>query len=144
MVRAELVRRKLAHLSGYLRELQEYAGVTSETYVRPGGPRRAVERLLQLAIETVVDINVHIVTEIEGTPPPDYRASFLGAARCGAISAALADRLAPSAGLRNALVHDYAEIDDLRVHDSISLTLDGFHEFAASVVTWLESYDDTA
>lgn len=94
--------------------------------------------MLQLVIETAVDVNVHIATETEGVPPPDYRASFAAAARCGAISAELADRLAPSAGLRDALVHEYAEIDDARVHPSITLVLADFPGYAASVLRWLD------
>lgn len=139
MVRDELVRRKLGHLTGYLDELAEYKDVSLETYSRPGGSRRSVERLVQLAIEAAVDVNVHIATEIEGSPPPDYRSSFAAMARCGAISVDLADRLAPSAGLRNALTHDYADIDDERVHASIPFVLAGFREFAVSVVAWLEA-----
>lgn len=142
MVREELVRRKLAHLTGYLDELAAYAGVTPEDYVRAGGPRRATERLIQLVIETAVDINVHIATETQGSPPPDYRTSFAAAARCGALSVALAEQLAPSAGLRNALTHDYATIDDARVSASVPLMLTGFREFAASVLAWIESPPD--
>lgn len=99
---------------------------------------RAIERLVQLVIEAAVDINVHVATEIEGSPPPDYRASFAAAARCGVVPVELATRLAPSAGLRNALIHDYADVDDARVHASIGLALSGFREFAASVHQWLE------
>lgn len=138
MVRTEIVRRKLSHLDGYLRELAAYREVTLDAYLAPGGPRRAVERLIQLIVETAADINVHVVTELEGTPPGDYRGSFLAAARVGLLPAELAERLAPAAGLRNALVHDYADVDDARVHAAIPLVLDGFREYARSVQAWLE------
>lgn len=138
MVREELIRRKLTHLSSYLDELNAYASVDPADYALAGGPRRAVERLIQLVVETAVDINVHVVTEIEGSPSPDYRASFPAAARCGAIPFDLAERLAPAAGLRNVLVHDYADIDDVRVRAAIPVTLDGFREYASAVLHWLE------
>lgn len=38
MVREELVRRKLAHLTGYLEELAAHAAIPLDAYVRAGGP----------------------------------------------------------------------------------------------------------
>jgi uncharacterized protein YutE (UPF0331/DUF86 family) len=138
MVRPEIVRRKLSHLDAYLAELEPFRGVGLEAYVAPGGPRRAVERLIQLVVEAAADINLHVASELEGRPPTDYRESFHAAARVGLIPVGLAERLAPAAGLRNALVHEYATIDDARVHASIPLVLDGFREYVRAVVAWLE------
>ena len=138
MVRPEIVRRKLLHLDGYLRELEPYREITLDAYLAPGGPRRTIERIVQLVIETAVDINLHVATEIEGRPPADYRESFRAAARIGLIPPALAGGLAPSSGLRNVLVHGYANIDDARVHAAIPLVLDGFRAYAGAVLGWLD------
>jgi uncharacterized protein YutE (UPF0331/DUF86 family) len=142
MVRPEIVRRKLSHLTGYLDELATYRDVTFDEYVARGGPRRAVERLVQLVVEAAIDINVHVATELEGRPPSDYRTSFAAAARVGLIDPALAERLAPAAGLRNALVHDYVEIDDARVHAAVPAVLDGFGDYARAVRAWLTTRHD--
>ena len=85
-----------------------------------------------------MDINLHVATEIEGRPPADYRESFRAAARIGLIPPTLAGGLAPSSGLRNVLVHGYANIDDARVHAAIPLVLDGFREYARAVLDWLD------
>ncbi len=69
MVRPEIVRRKLSHLDGYLDELERYRDVDLEMYLAASGPRRAVERLIQLIVETAADVNVHVPTELEGRPP---------------------------------------------------------------------------
>jgi len=138
MVRPEIVRRKLAHLDGYLRELEPYREISFDAYEGAGGPRRTIERLVQLIIETAVDVNLHVVTEIEGRPPADYRGSFRAAARIGLIPQTLADDLAPSAGLRNVLVHEYADVEDARVHAAIGSVLDGFREYTRAVLGWLD------
>lgn len=140
MVRPEVVARKLAHLSPYLEELKPYRAVSLEEYVAEGGPRRTIERLLQLLVEVAADINVHIVTEIEGTPPTDYRSSFSAMVRCGVLSHDLAERLAPSAGLRNILVHAYDEIDDEEVHGSIAPALEDFEAYRDAVRGWLDEH----
>lgn len=141
MVRPEVVRRKLSHLHGYLQELERHRAITYEQYLALGGPRREVERLLQLLVEAAVDINVHLVTELGGAPPGDYHSSFLDAARQGVLPAELASRLAPAAGLRNVLVHEYGDIDDAQVHGSIPRALDGWAEYARALESWLTSYE---
>lgn len=137
MVREELVRRKLALLHGYARELAEHRDVTLDEYVRGGPTRRATERLLQLIVEVAADINTHLVTEVEGMPPTGYTDSFAAAARIGAISAELAGKLKPSGGLRNALIHEYGDIEDELVHGSVPLVLDGFEEYLGQIHRWL-------
>lgn len=42
----------------------------------------------------------------------------------------------PAAKLRNALVHDHADVDDARVHAAIPVVLDGFREYAVRPI-WL-------
>lgn len=138
MVRPDVVRRKLTQLHRYLDELEAFRDVSLDAYQAPDGPRRAVERLLQLIVEVAVDTNVHIVTEMEGAPPPDYRSSFSAAARHGVFPAELGERLAPSAGLRNILVHEYGDVRDEDVHSAIHPALDDFREFAHLVREWLE------
>ena len=139
MVRPEIVNRKLSHLRMYLQELERHKDVSLVSYQAKGGPRREIERLLQLIVEVAVDINTHLITESEGLPPTDYRQSFKGAARAGVITQELAETLMPAAGLRNALVHDYAEVDDKRVHAAIPLALAGFRDYSTQVVSWLDS-----
>jgi uncharacterized protein YutE (UPF0331/DUF86 family) len=138
MVRAEVVRRKLTQLHGYLDELAVHRGLTMDDYVRRGGPRRTVERLLQLIVEAAVDTNVHVVTELEQAPPADYRSSFIAAARQGMIPADLAERLTPAAGLRNLLVHEYGNVRDDLVHAAIAPALDDFRSYAHAVQRWLD------
>lgn len=141
MVRPEIVRRKLSHLHDYLSELERHRNVTLEEYLEPDGPRRAVERLLQLVVERAVDINVHTVTELGQAPPPDYKSSFLQAANHGVIPGDLASKLAPSAGLRNVLGHEYGEIEDALVHESIVPALEDFAGYSRAVEQWLERYE---
>lgn len=140
MVRADLVRHKLALLHRYLTELEVHRNLSLEAYLTGGDRLRAIERLLQLIVEAAVDINTHLVTEIEGVPPSDYTDSFQAAVRCSVIDAGLGQLLKPSAGLRNALVHQYGGIDDARVHASITMALDGFTSYVRSVNRWLERY----
>lgn len=128
-------------LHRYLRELDAHRNITLAEYLMGGDRLRAIERLLQLIVEVAADINTHIVTEIEGLPPTDYTDSFHAMVRCAVIPFDLGERLKPSAGLRNALVHEYGGIDDRRVHAAIPLALEEFRLYAQSVVRWLDSHE---
>jgi len=139
MVRPEILSRKLSHLHLYLDELGRHRDVSLVEYRDEGGPRREVERLLQLIVEVAADINTHVVTESRGVPPKDYRQSFKMAATVGLITPELAEALMPAAGLRNAIVHDYADVDDKRVHAAIPMALADFSKYAAQVVSWLDA-----
>ena len=59
-----------------------------------------------------MDVNLHLVRLRGAAVPTDYFTSFTELGRHAVIPAALAEQLAPSAGLRNRLVHQYDEIDD--------------------------------
>ncbi len=82
----ELIRRKLVSLQGYLKELKQLSELSFDEYERDFTKRRAIERLIQLVIETASDINAHVVTEETGTLPKDYYSSFLRATDLGLIS----------------------------------------------------------
>lgn len=56
----------------------------------------------------------------------------------------LAGRVAPAAGLRNVLVHQYGNVEDARVHASIPVVLDAFREYVSAVVRWLEAREGKA
>ena len=73
--------------------------------------RHAVERIITQLVDLAVSVNSHISAAVAGEAPATYRDSFSAAANAGAMSPELAAELAPSAGLRNILTHEYATID---------------------------------
>jgi uncharacterized protein YutE (UPF0331/DUF86 family) len=94
--------------------------------------RLEAERALQVAIQICVDLAAHLVAEQGLTKPDDYRGLFTALAQADAIDSSLAERLAAAAGLRNLLVHAYAELDDEKVWEALG-QLDDLRAFAAAV-----------
>lgn len=99
--------------------------------------RAAAERLIQVVVDLSVDINAHLVTSETGAAPRTGHESFLAVAAIGAISEDLAERLAPSAGLRNILVHRYVDIRTDLVAGAIPTVLDGFADYVRQTADWL-------
>ncbi len=67
----------------------------------------------------MIEVNFHLITENGHPPPADYFGSFRKLAGLGILDRAFAERLAPSAGLRSRLVHEYDEIDPAKVFESL-------------------------
>lgn len=111
---AGLVRRKLAVIVRNLAELAQVERFSLAEYQEDRLRQKGVERLLQETVEAAVDVNLHLLRIRGGgaAVATDYFTSFTELGRQGVIPAALAEQLAPAAGLRNRLVHQYDEIDD--------------------------------
>lgn len=100
--------------------------------------RLALERALTQLVELAASVNIHIAAS-KGSPKATatYRESFHAAALAGSIPEELAIRLAPSAGMRNLLVHGYADIDWQQVADSIPKFRADYREYVRQIGRWL-------
>jgi uncharacterized protein YutE (UPF0331/DUF86 family) len=106
-VEIAIVRRKLGVIIENLKALKPIEGMSRADYIQDVYKRKATERLLQELIEAAIDINTHLIVQT-GSPAPDsYYESFIKAGELKILTTDLAEKLAPSAGLRNRLVHGY-------------------------------------
>jgi uncharacterized protein YutE (UPF0331/DUF86 family) len=98
--------------------------------------RHAVERILTQLVDLAVSINSHVAASA-GKTPSNYRESFHAAAAAGLINVDLAQRLAPSAGLRNVLTHDYVDIDLGLVAGAVTAARRDYGEYVTAVARTL-------
>ncbi len=71
---------------------------------------------LQLqAVEACIDLATAVIAEEGWTPPEHARSAFNTLAGHGLIAPELARKLGAAAGLRNLIVHDYADPDVDRI-----------------------------
>lgn len=96
----------------------------------------ALERGLQLAAQALFDVGNHVLAGAFSARPKEYANVPPELARRSVISDELAARLAGLAGFRNLLVHDYAEVDPVRVRDLLRTRLDDFADFADAIEKW--------
>jgi len=136
-VDAAIIRRKLGHIAASLDALRPIARLRLEDYRTRLYERKAAERLLQQAIEAALDINAHLIAELGSEVPDDYYAGFLKVGELGIVPRDLAGALAPSAGLRNRLVHEYEAIDDAKVLTSIGTLLESYPRYIHAIEAYL-------
>jgi uncharacterized protein YutE (UPF0331/DUF86 family) len=97
----------------------------------------AVERVLTVIVDLAVSINSHVCAVELGYVADTYADSFPLAAKAGLIDKDLAERLQPSAGLRNVIIHEYIKIDYQRVADAIPMAIEQYGRYVEQVARWL-------
>ncbi len=136
-VEKEIIRRKLAVIIENLKALEPIKEMRRKEYIEDVYKRKATERILQELIEAAIDINTHIIVETGNVVPDDYYEGFIKAGELKIISADLAVRLAPSAGLRNRLVHEYDLLDHSLVLESVRMAKEFYSEYVKEIEDYL-------
>jgi uncharacterized protein YutE (UPF0331/DUF86 family) len=140
MLDKEFIKRKLYLNQQELERLKEFERLTIDEIAQDLGKYAACERYLERLIGRAIDINQHIIAERgEVTLSVSrYRDTFLALAEIDVYPRAFAQRIAPSAGLRKALVHDYNNIDPDILKKSIGEAIKDFAQYAQFVLGFLE------
>jgi len=128
-----IITKKLSVIVEGLKALEPIGAMSLEDYRRDVYMRKAAERLLQELIEAAIDINTHIITATGHAPPDDYYESFTRIGELGVIDMRLAEKLAPSAGLRNRLVHEYDDIKDSVVYEAVGFAEGLYPEYVDAI-----------
>lgn len=134
--------RHLEALRKYVRKLKELrAQVPSETLQNPESVERdSLERNLQLALQSVLDIGAMMIADYRFGTPNDNEHIITILGNNGVLSKELSDRIRKMGGMRNALVHDYLYLNENELFDAFEHRLDDFDRFASEMVAYLNAY----
>jgi uncharacterized protein YutE (UPF0331/DUF86 family) len=136
-IEEEIIRRKLVTIVENLKALEPIANMTKREYIEDFYKRKATERLLQELIEAAIDINTYLIIQTGHSVPDDYYESFIKAGEIKIISSDLAEKLAPSAGLRNRLVHEYNMLEHSMVLDAVQRAEDLYAEYIKQIKDYI-------
>lgn len=137
MVDPDVVRRRLRQIDRRVAALRVVANGNRDTFLAASELQAQTERHLQVAIQAAIDIALHVLAEDTTETPEDYGAAFVLLAQHDVIPAALAQQLRLAAGLRNLLVHGYADVDPQRIWAHLD-DLDDLVTFAQNVHAYLD------
>jgi uncharacterized protein YutE (UPF0331/DUF86 family) len=138
MTDQETILVRLNALKNYLQELDHYAQYSPEELKADFVKYRATQHSLLLAAQAIVDIAMHIVAGDFDVSVESYRQAILELGNKGVVEAELATRLAPFAGFRNILVHDYLVVDQAIVSDILLNGRSDMREFGRQIATYLK------
>jgi len=142
MVDKPLILRKLAELNQYLKQVNEYAGVSVQKYQSNWKTQRIIERTLQMMIETCVDIAGHIISDKAFRTPSSYSDTFKVLHENGILPKPIFAKMEKMAKFRNIVVHHYDTIDAEIVVGILKRDLKDFSGFQAAIIALLEQDEE--
>jgi uncharacterized protein YutE (UPF0331/DUF86 family) len=131
---------KLDEMMGYVGELQGMLPERDE-YLQDLISRRACEKTIEVAIESLVDVSAMIVSAEKLGLPTSEEGIFDILVLNKTIPKECGEKLKDLKGFRNVLVHRYAHVADDIVHYNLINHLDDFYEFKSVIESYLEKHE---
>jgi len=130
----DVVLNKLESLWRCLRRVQDKTPASINLLVEDCDLQDIIALNLERAVQTCVDIGLHIISDLEIQVPETMAQTFEALKKAGCLDAATAERMVKAVGFRNTAVHAYQEIDWNIVYCIITEHLDDFREFARQIL----------
>ena len=140
-VNPDIVHERLVLMREMLEALESIGPITLERLTGDITVRLATERIFTQLVELAVSINNHVIAQTGSIIPKSYRDSFPKLAEIGVIASDLAADLAPSAGLRNILIHDYVAVDRERFAAAVPVAGRLYRRYVIDVAAYLSGLD---
>ncbi len=114
--RPDSVARRLEKLREYRGDLAQWRDLSLDEYLADRTPRYAVEWLLHLIAEVVLDILDHLLSATREIVSDTYEDVLSNAHRGGLLTEDRYRELRGLGGFRNILAHEYVGLDDATVY----------------------------
>ena len=124
-----------------LSHLEEFSNFSVEEIAADYKKTAIVERLLEKIITRAIDINQHIIAEMgKGTERVrGYEDKILALSQLGVYPQEFAQQIAPSAGLRKRLVHEYNELEQGIIYRSINEALEQYTKYCQHILDYISA-----
>ena len=111
---------KIIEIEKFLEELEDIIPGNFEEYKKDFQKKAACERYFEKIIEAVVDLGFILIRENDFRIPEDDEGVFEILLSKGIISERLSSKLRDAKGMRNIIAHEYGNIDDELIFETIS------------------------
>jgi uncharacterized protein YutE (UPF0331/DUF86 family) len=144
MIDVESVDERLQALRDYVHQLRPYQEWTLKALTDQPIIYNGVLHLLQLSIQSVIDVSTHIHVALDLPRASDYSQVVLALGNASVLPKAFAERIQKMSGFRNILVHGYLSVDPARVYERLQHCLADFEAFISHIYDFLgrEGYLD--
>lgn len=133
---------KLALLQDLLADLDRHSAPSGDDLRRDRDLRHVIERILTQLVDVAVGLNGMLLSTAAARRPTGYRDSFVLLGTTGLLPPELAQRLAPAAGMRNLLTHEYGSIDLDVVAGAVPIARRDFGAYVEVVADHLRTRHD--
>jgi len=141
MIKVDFIKRKISLIQDDLTHLVGFKNYSFDEIAKDFVKQAALERILERVITRAIDINQHIIAELDGkdaSPPKDYRDTFIILSKLNIYTKDFAEEISKSIGMRNILVHEYDVVDQQSIYDSVGDCLKDYHQYCNFILKFLE------
>jgi len=139
MIDKKFIEAKLSHIQSYYNELEHVLGYPDGDIRRDTLKLRALERILQLIVDEIIDINNHIIRYAHLNLPDSFQSSFLVLAENKILPDDFAKKIAPVVGLRNRIVHRYEKTDIEILLRAVRENKEDFRQYVRYIIQFIEA-----
>jgi uncharacterized protein YutE (UPF0331/DUF86 family) len=120
-----------------LKKLEAFNAKKKDEILQDSYLQDIIERNLEVVAQAVIDISNRIIS-LEGLEKPrDYYEAIVRLGESGILTLEFARKLAPLAGFRNILVHDYLDLNWDEVYKNLH-QLQDISKFMNQVKSWMK------
>lgn len=128
---------KLDEMRQYIEDLEMMRPASLEEYEEDLILKRACERTIEAAIESLIKVSAMIISAEKMGLPQNEETIFDILTQKKVINSSLSSTLKKMKGFRNLLIHRYERIKDELVYHYIYEQLDDFYEFEKTIKSYI-------
>ena len=128
-----LITKKLALLDGYISELEPIVASSEEEILNDPLKLHTTERMFQLIVDEMIDINTHLIRVKVLPPPDDIQGTFTLLGDAQILPKDFTAKIAPVVGLRNAIVHRYEHVSLKRFIHELKKNFGDFKKYSVLI-----------
>lgn len=134
----EKIYSRIENLKSYVKILEDLKNITLEELEKEPIKKGALERYLQLSIESCVDIAEMIISDQRLSTPQTATEAIEVLGKESILESDFAKEFSKAVGFRNILIHDYVRIDYQLVLENLKENLSDFHRFIKEILQFLK------
>lgn len=138
MIDKEVIKNKIRDIQVYLKEIEPFLRLSYSKVIKDYPKLKTLERNFQLIVDSMVDINTHIISRQNLAVPDDYQGTFVILGQNRILPMDFALKIAPVVGLRNKIVHKYGDINRKKFIVDLQKGSDEFKEYCAFIKKYID------
>lgn len=141
MLNARLIKKKIDLIQRDLERLLDLSDFTFDEVANDYMKYAALKNIFMEIIGRGIDINEHIIAKLgsyQNLSPKDYTETFLYMAKLKVLPESFAKKIAASAGFRNAIVHDYDNLDERIVYKTVGEAIKQYSDYCKYILKFLD------
>jgi uncharacterized protein YutE (UPF0331/DUF86 family) len=140
MIDDEFIREKVNLITRDLERLRVFYRMSFAEVAEDFIKFSALKNILMEIIGRAIDVNEHVIAEMadpEMEIPKTYKETFLRLGKLKALPEGFAQEISRSAGFRNAIVHEYNNLDKGFVYKTVGEAIDQYARYCRHILEFL-------